>query len=191
MYGVKRCRTCKKRKPLDQFKKNNRKPDGYDTICKACYRVANRRYNLDYRLTPAGAAALAWNRIVYRCGNRNGDFPAYQDVENRFTRSAFIDWAIPAYEAWIQNHGTVIGASVDRIRSTGHYEPGNVRLITLGLNTSLASRHRKALTAQRLAARTFKTCLRTGLDVSAVISELTELSKNNKKPATSFEVAGK
>ena len=34
---MKQCRDCKDVKPLSEMKKDNRKPDGRDTICKECH----------------------------------------------------------------------------------------------------------------------------------------------------------
>lgn len=172
---MERCRACNKLKPVEQFKKNNRKLNGRDSICKQCYAVRNRAYNQTYRETPAGAALLAWRRILWRCKNRAD----YQDIQVKFDRTSFIAWATSAYGLWLKTHKTTLGASVDRIRSTGHYAPGNVRLIHNSVNSAAAHRPENE---HALADQTYKRCLRHKLDMRTVAIELLRLSKN-KKPA--------
>lgn len=55
--------------------------------------------------------------------------PWYRNVEIRMTKREFLDWATPLYEKWQREHPGV-RASVDRIDSTGHYEIGNIQLIS-------------------------------------------------------------
>ena len=41
---LKTCTTCKEDKTLDQFSKASRRPDGLQTSCKACNKIANAKF---------------------------------------------------------------------------------------------------------------------------------------------------
>lgn len=98
-------------------------------------------YAKNYRRTPIGAAGCAWNRLTSRSGAKYGHRKCYRNVEVRMTRAEFIAWAVPQYEAWFREHPAVT-PSVDRIRSTGHYELGNLQLIPVAENRLKNSRHK-------------------------------------------------
>lgn len=97
-------------------------------------RQTNRsEYSRRYRQTPKGAAACAWNRLTSRAGAKYNHRPCYGPVEVLLAREQFMAWAIPQYEAWFREHAGVT-PSVDRIDSSGHYQLGNLRLITRSEN---------------------------------------------------------
>ena len=61
---TKNCITCKEDKPLDQFSKCSRKPDGKQPSCKACNKITNAKfrekrpgYQVKYYYTPDGHKA--------------------------------------------------------------------------------------------------------------------------------------
>lgn len=70
-----------------------------------------------------------WSLINQRCGK----VPAYLGVEVRLTRGEFLAWAVPAVRRWqVANpNGT---PSIDR-KSGGHYEIGNLRVVSVGENS--------------------------------------------------------
>lgn len=49
------------------------------------------------------------------------------------SRNEFLEWAIPQYRTWFSQHSD-IKPSIDRIDSDGHYELGNIRLLSLDEN---------------------------------------------------------
>jgi hypothetical protein len=78
---------------------------------------------------PAWEARWAWERIkdrvIYKPGGRN---KCYAGIQLRMTRDEYLAWAVPAYTEWLAaNPGKV--ASIDRIRSEGHYEIGNLQIL--------------------------------------------------------------
>lgn len=93
----------------------------------------NRAYAKRYRKTPQGAAACAWNRLTSRAGAKYNHGRCYASVEVRISRADFMAWAVPQYEAWFREHPDVT-PSIDRIESSGHYEAGNLRLISRSKN---------------------------------------------------------
>lgn len=44
MVGVKRCSVCKKVKPLEEFHRNKRNPDGRKYICKKCRKIRQKEW---------------------------------------------------------------------------------------------------------------------------------------------------
>ena len=79
-------------------------------------------------------AGRAWNRLNSRAGNKYGHGKHYEHVEVRMSREEFIDWATPQYEAWFKKHPNIT-PSLDRIEESGHYELGNLQLITISENS--------------------------------------------------------
>lgn len=96
-------------------------------------------YAKNYRKTPKGAAACAWNRLTSRAGAKYNFSKCYANIEVRMTRDEFIAWAIPQYEAWFRDRPNEI-PSIDRIDSKGHYEIVNLRLIERIANIAQSSK---------------------------------------------------
>lgn len=158
----KKCRACGKQ-GVD-FKKNNRLKDGFDSICKECYRKNNRAYSAKWQQTPRGKAIHTWNGIVYRCKKDN----SYKQVKVLMTREQFLAWAIPRYEAWLNTEGT---ASIDRIDTNGHYELTNIQMISMKENNSKKKR-KMEITEARLAQAIVDKCTKYNLDLSLVIKKM-------------------
>lgn len=102
-----------------------------------------REYFRKWRKSPIGRASSAWNHMRARVrGDYDDKTQCYKGIEIRMTREEFVAWAIPAYERWFKEHGEPkdIGdvPSVDRIKPEGHYEIGNLRLLTVRDNAKLA-----------------------------------------------------
>lgn len=125
---MKTCPHCHKGLLESSFFSNRDRPDGCSILCKPCHRA--------YEGSPSRRATRTWNTIKSRVGP--GKQASYVNVEVRMTRQEYIDWALPAFEKWMaENPG--LTPSVDRIRSAGHYEIGNVRILERGQNSRLAS----------------------------------------------------
>lgn len=56
---MKRCTKCGEKKPLDQFNRNKRTPDGLQYHCRACKAAYDRKYNQEHSAGRT-AATLAW-----------------------------------------------------------------------------------------------------------------------------------
>lgn len=70
-------------------------------------------------------------RVAETYRSRNA---CYQGIEVRFSREEFIEWFMPK---------DFDGCHVDRIESHGHYELGNIRVITANENLVLANKSAK------------------------------------------------
>jgi hypothetical protein len=135
--GTLRCSKCGEEKDVDQFASNNAYRRGRQYYCRSCWSdYVNAR-----RQTAAGRAERAWGSINMRAGNRDGYHPSYVGVEVRMTREQFVAWAVPEFAVWMSaNPGK--RPSVDRIRSDGHYELGNIRVMELGENSARHGRNK-------------------------------------------------
>jgi len=83
--------------------------------------------------TPLYRAKAAYNLMQARCLNKNGKNPTYADVELRVTLDVWLSWAIPEYERFQREHPGAT-PNVSRIGDKGHYELGNIRLLTVSEN---------------------------------------------------------
>ena len=135
MPNSKICTACGKRKKHCEFGLRGKVPN---RRCKQCL----RDYMWGRARTPEGKAANAWRNITHRAGNRNGKNPTYSLVELRMTRAEFMAWSIPAYAKWVSDGNSIESGSVDRVEDTGHYEIGNLQIITLVENTRKQKRNK-------------------------------------------------
>lgn len=166
---MKQCKKCLLIKSYGDFYKDNSSKDGLHSWCKICngehvksYQQANRdkinekqrtrRKNLEklnpkeyayqleknsrrlrtYRDTPEGRAATMWAGMCNRVRNK------YKGISIKCSRDEFINWAIPEIAYFMQNNHDET-PSVDRIDSHGHYEFGNMRIISLRENVIRSS----------------------------------------------------
>jgi len=119
--SLKLCKKCGEKKPIEQF----RIEKGYrSSPCKECER---RR---DKATTPLGIAKLRWRGMNTRCGKLAG----YKAIKILCTREEFLAWAVPAIETFLQEHPGET-PSIDRHPDPdGHYQLGNMRIISLEVN---------------------------------------------------------
>lgn len=100
---------------------------GKTTSCR-CQR--NVRYENDPRATVLGKRASA---MIQRCNTPTyPEYPHYggRGIEYRFkSREHFIRWALEYLP-----HETYKGVDIDRRDNDGHYEPGNLRLVSRRVN---------------------------------------------------------
>lgn len=102
--------------------------------------------------TPIYRAYAAYYGMQARCRNANGKNPAYTDVELRMTLDEWLDWSVPQYERFIGDHPNE-SPNVSRIGDAGHYEIGNVRIVS-GLQNKREQKH----TAPQLERYVCATC---------------------------------
>jgi hypothetical protein len=122
------CSRCGRRGPLA---KDSATSTGSSSWCRRCKREAVS----SWAKSPRGRAVRAWLSLAMRAGNRNGKAPAYATVEVRMTREEFLAWAIPAHTRWMCRHPGEC-PSVDRKNPEGHYEIGNLQILSQPANSA-------------------------------------------------------
>ena len=91
--------------------------------------------------TPLYRAKAAYRNMNVRCGNADGNNPAYAAVELRMTMEQWLAWAVPRYEDFIREYPEE-RPNVSRRNDVGHYELGNIEITTLEQNRAqMASKH--------------------------------------------------
>jgi hypothetical protein len=93
--------------------------------------------------TPLYRARAAYRLMGKRCGNANGKNPVYVNVELRMTMKQFLSWAVPRYVRFIKKHpdwSPVCARKGDR----GHYEIGNIEIISAAENSRRQIRDKPA-----------------------------------------------
>lgn len=136
---LKRCSKCKKRKPLSMFSKNKRNKDGFRFQCKECAKEYRRTHKAEltkheakHRKTLVGYLCSRFTYIKQRCNNPNQT--SYKNYGGRgikclfISSDEFIDYVINKLQV------NPFGLAIDRIDNNGHYEPGNIRFVTIAEN---------------------------------------------------------
>ena len=108
---LKWCTKCKQYVSIDRFNKNNAIWDGLEQYCITCSHNRHR--------TPQWSAMNVYRNLLDRVASS----PHYieRGIECRMTREGFVEWYIPRY---------FVGCLLDRIDNLGHYEIGNIQLIS-------------------------------------------------------------
>lgn len=124
---MKVCGKCGIKKKDSEFYERKDKIKGLRSKCKQCFKNGCEEYRKEERKTLSGYLRFTYNNIKHRCDNpKNKAYKYYggRGIKCKFTREEFIDY--------ILNKLCVDprGLDVDRINNNGHYEPGNIRLIT-------------------------------------------------------------
>ena len=83
--------------------------------------------------TPLYRAKAAYTLMQQRCLNANGKSQSYADVELRMSLDEFVKWALPHYERFIAEHPDE-SPCVSRHGDKGHYEIGNIDIISMSEN---------------------------------------------------------
>ncbi len=136
---TKHCQRCHRDLALTDFYRCKSFDDGLDRVCKSC----NSAKKVSYRQSAKGKAANAWHSITCRTNGNAADRHAriYAGIEVRMTRQEFLAWAIPIYSEWMKQHPDDT-PSVDRKDPTGHYEIGNLQIISLSDNSQITRRNK-------------------------------------------------
>lgn len=120
------CPHCQKTSSEVDFFKNRGRKTGLSVLCKTCLKTYDGSHHR--------RAARTWNNIVSRLKRQ----PSYADCELRIGQADFVSW----YVLEISSLPHMDQPSVDRIDSDGHYELGNIRIITRGENSRLMKRNK-------------------------------------------------
>lgn len=84
-----------------------------------------------------------YRAMRYRTSDTHRRNKTYWDKEVRFTQDEFIEWAKPELVKFYASEPDGI-ASVDRIDPDGHYELGNIRILSWRLNALRSRFHLKS-----------------------------------------------
>lgn len=120
------CYRCASAKELTEFPKHGPAKDGLNPACKACVYGQRKK---DRQTDPKSRARAAWHDINKRVARQK----EYAHVEVRITRPEFMVWATAAFDKWFTEFPD-IRPSVDREDPDGHYELGNIQVISLSEN---------------------------------------------------------
>lgn len=146
------CTKCTLDKPLDQFRKDRRRPS--TSICSQCC----ARLNKARRRTPEGFILKAYRDLTRRCmgttGLRKTD-RLYKGLAY-CSKSDFISWSRANIEFWrlhrlwvASDYNLKLAPTVNRINPDLGYLLGNLEWMTFALNCSLA-RHQGDAALQRI-----------------------------------------
>ena len=130
--SLKRCSTCRRRKPLGEFTKNKSQKSGYMCYCKACHNKRNNSVRKDCLSISTACKRLHWyikNRI--RRKNRDLEFgPEFiEELYNLQNGRCAYTGDVLEIRAGFSNT-----MSVDRIDSSIGYTKDNIRLVTWEVN---------------------------------------------------------
>jgi hypothetical protein len=95
--------------------------------------MARRPKSPAWHRTAKARAKQAYSDMKQRCGNANGKCPSYTSVELRMSQREWLAWAIPRYECFLVEHPDTSPCAARR-RDTGHYEIGNIEIISIEEN---------------------------------------------------------
>lgn len=110
---VKRCGKCKRYKQLNKFHKANNTWDG---LFYKCIKCKNSELNNNTRKRAVSKyAALCW-RVA------NDERYVKKGIKVKISQQEFIDWYLEHYISK--------GCHIDRIDNHGHYELGNLQILT-------------------------------------------------------------
>lgn len=91
--------------------------------------------------TPLYRAKSAYSGMKRRCVGGKAPLPAYANVELRMSLEEWLTWAVPRYAQFDKEHpGETPHAS--RNGDQGHYEIGNIEIVTSAVNRAIQKRPR-------------------------------------------------
>lgn len=119
--------------------------------------------------TPLYRAKAAYRGMTERCLNANGKHAAYANVELRLTKEEWLEWAMPFYTAFLLEDPDG-RPSVSRFGDTGHYEIGNIEIISIEENRRRQKRSRQVTNGHKECSK------------CKVTFPVSGFHKNKKKP---------
>jgi hypothetical protein len=147
----KACTKCGMFKPLSEFYKCSSMHDGKRPDCASCHTKQRREYRkanaIDVKIYDMASG------ILRRTSGRGRNCDAYKEIECHIgsTRDEVIEYINENFRDDIEafhNVGKI--ASIDRIDSSKHYEPGNLRIIEWIENSRLGMKQAKIENSQAI-----------------------------------------
>jgi len=139
------CSSCKQDLPIENFYKRASNPDGYRYACKGCNSQHHKNWwkeNLvhcravarAYGASVIGIYRRRFTSIKQRCNDSK--YLHYENYGGRGIQCKFknADEFVEYMTSTFKQHPK--GLQIDRINNDGHYEPGNLRLVTPSENSS-------------------------------------------------------
>ncbi len=83
--------------------------------------------------TPLYRAKSAYYSMTVRCKNRSGKNPAYKKVKLDMSLEQWLEWAVPKYQEFEQQHPGV-SPSASRLNDEGDYKLDNIEIISMSEN---------------------------------------------------------
>lgn len=106
--------------------------------------------------TPMYRAKAAYCGMKRRCLNACGTEPSYANVELRMSLNEWLAWSLPRYRRFLNRHPDQ-SPSVSRKGDAGHYEIGNVEIVSALENRARQHRTRAAKAGKKTCSRCDKT----------------------------------
>lgn len=149
---MKQCTKCKKQKPFSEFSKKLSTKDGLRCWCKECDYKSHKKYRQTHKIeiaeyrkkycrTIVGSLRERFYQMEQRCNNSKAT--GYKNWGGRGIKclfkssNEFVDYVLNELQVDPR------GLAVDRINNDGHYEKGNIRLVTQAENNKNNRRKRK------------------------------------------------
>ena len=136
------CSKCGQEKDIEEFHRDRTRKDGRQSYCKACQSAYKKKKYREMSPLERSAYSMACN-VAKRTGP-NGKYTK-KGIKNLIGNYAEIKRFL--LEKFSQDIQAILDKgetpSIDRIDPNGHYEPGNVRVISHSLNSKLANQGRR------------------------------------------------
>lgn len=122
------------------YRTGKTKNKGRSYRCKECHRKLLRAR----RQTISGRITTMWNNMNGRVKRSR----QYKGIEVRMTRRTFEAWARPILTVWVKENPHR-RPSIDRIDPRGHYEIGNIQIISTVENAMRTRSHKPNMAAPK------------------------------------------
>lgn len=100
-------------------------------------------------------AKAAYAGMLARCKDAKGKNPTYANVELRMTLAAWLEWSIPRYEEFFRHHPN-LSPNAARFADAGHYEIGNIHIVSQQENLAERTHRCRAAGGTKLCSRCFE-----------------------------------
>ncbi len=134
-FSPKRCNKCNKIKAQSEFYKRSAAKDKLQAWCKLCFTTKSAEQTKKYRRTIKGYLRYCFDGMVSRCkdpDHANYKYYGGKGIKVRYTFGEFCFHIITTLN--YDTYDKIKGLQIDRIDNDGHYERGNLRIVTPSQN---------------------------------------------------------